>query len=611
MQTARLLSFLGQSPKALSDSLRTLLLTAGVIFMAGFACSLLGMRIVFAEKALPGISAAGISLTGMTENEIKAALQEQLTYPTTGLIVFHDRDHLWTAKPADLGVSIDYGDMAQSAIQIGRRGSFPSRLLEQIRIWFIGETITTVVVFNQEQAFSFLAHLAGTINRPQMEAVLEVSETQVKAHPGQIGRYLDIEATLEALAEPVARMHNAQIDLAVREEAPLVLDASPQAALANGFLRQALKLTADDAGPWEIEPQSLAQMLRFDLVREGDLASYQVSLDAVQLSALLEPLALELNRHPQNARFIFNDDTRELDLLQPSVIGRTLMVPSTIEAIQEGLLHQRHEIPLAFEHHQPEVTESATASNLGIVEAVSVVSSYFGGSDAARVHNIRTAASAFHGLLVAPGATLSMAEVLGDISLDKGYAEALIIYGNRTIKGVGGGVCQVSTTLFRTAFFGGYPIVERHPHAYRVGFYERGPSSPGPGFDAAVFIPVVDLKFSNDRPAWLLMETYMYSNRLEWKFYSLSDGRTVRWHKEEMNEVEAPEALYKENPDLPKGEIKQVDWEADGLDVIVTRIVEREGELLFKDVIKTHYLPWRAIYEYGPGTELPEDATTE
>ncbi len=206
-----------------------------------------------------------------------------------------------------------------------------------------------------------------------------------------------------------------------------------------------------------------------------------------------------------------------------------------------------------------------------------------------------------------------MADILGDISLDKGYEEALIIYGDRTIKGVGGGVCQVSTTLFRAAFFGGYQIDERNPHAYRVLYYEQGPSSPGPGLDATVFVPLVDFKFTNDSENWLLLETYLYGNRqLLWKFYSGSDGRTVEWTSSGPRNVkEAPEPLYKKNEEFEKGEIEQVDFEADGMDVTVTRTVRRGGQVLHDDTFKTHYLPWRAIYEYGPGTDLPDDAKTE
>ncbi|MBE9473614.1 MAG: VanW family protein, partial [Chloroflexi bacterium] len=250
------------------------------------------------------------------------------------------------------------------------------------------------------------------------------------------------------------------------------------------------------------------------------------------------------------------------------------------------------------------------AEQLGISELVSSHTSYFYGSSAERIQNITTAAGQYHGVLVAPGATFSMGEELGDVSLDNGYAEALIIYGNRTIQGVGGGVCQVSTTFFRTVFFGGYPVVERYPHAYRVGYYELkadgGYNTSLAGLDATVYTPLVDFKFTNDTPNWLLMETYVNqaARTLTWKFYSTSDGRTVEWHTTGLkNKVDPPDPLYVENPDLAKGEIVQVDWAVEGADVTITRSVSRNGETLFEDTFSTHYMPWRAVHEYGPGTK--------
>jgi vancomycin resistance protein YoaR len=128
-----------------------------------------------------------------------------------------------------------------------------------------------------------------------------------------------------------------------------------------------------------------------------------------------------------------------------------------------------------------------------------------------------------------------MANAMGEISLDNGYSEALIIYNGKTIEGIGGGVCQVSTTLFRIAFFSGFPIVERHPHAYRVSYYEKVSGNKRDanlaGLDATVYIPLVDLKFTNDTPYWLLMETYINrtASRLTWKFYSTYDRRIMKW----------------------------------------------------------------------------------
>jgi len=588
------------------------LASAAAVAVAGALVLVLGSRLIFAGRALPGVNAAGLDLGGMKRAEIEQALGTTLGYPQQGALLLGDQGQHWTAHPAELGVAVDVAGMADRALTVGRSGNLFQNLAEQLTAWNQGHPVPAVVVFDQAAGAAYLQRLAAQIDRPQIEASLGVDGLEIEMRPGQIGRRLDIQANLQALIPFVASMHDTSLDLMVEETPPLVLDASHQAALARSIVEQPLTLQAEAAGPWVLDPQMLAGMLRFNLVQNSQGAQYQVGLDSAQLAAFLEPLAPELARRPQNARFIFNDDTRQLDLLQEAVVGRTLDIPASLQAIESGLQQNRHQLDLVFQLEQPAVPSTATAAELGISQAVSVVSTYFGGSSPERVNNIRTASSAFHGLLVAPGETLAMGDVLGDISLDQGYSEALIIFGDRTIKGVGGGVCQVSTTLFRAAFMGGFEIVERYPHAYRVNYYEQGPGSPGPGLDATVFVPLVDFKFTNDTPNWLLMETYIYGTQLLWKFYSSSDGRQVQVSGPRIsNEVDAPKPLFKENSDLDEGDIEQVDYQADGMDVVVTRTVTRDGLVLHDDVIKTHYLPWRAIFEYGPGTELPDDAITE
>jgi vancomycin resistance protein YoaR len=550
---------------------------------------IIGTRVAYSGRALPGVSAAGVSVGGLTEPEIELALGEILTYPRSGTVLMTDGTRHWVAMPEELGVALDIPSMADQALAVGRAGGALLQVTDFFSAWSSGFEVPTTVLFDQRAGATYLNQLAAQIDSPQLEASLGVDGVEIVMRPGQIGRELEIKRSLEQLEPVFASLHDAEVPLVVMETPPLVLDATEQGQIAAEMLRAPLTITAEDAGPWTLSRENLAEMLRFTLNEE--LGQYQVGLDQNALYAFLEPLAPELQRGPENARFIFNDETRELDLLAEAVIGRTLDIPGTIEAIDRGLVGGEHEIPLVFELEQPAVGSDATAAELGITEEVSVVSSYFAGSSSGRIQNIATASAPFHGLLIAPGETVSMAEILGDISLDTGYAEALIIYGDRTIKGVGGGVCQVSTTLFRTALNGGFGIVERHPHAYRVGYYEQGAGSPGPGFDATVFVPLVDFKFTNDTNHWLLSETYIYGTQLLWKFYSTNDGRQVQISSPQITgKVEAPKPLYKENPDLKEGKIEQVDH---------------------RDTIKTHYLPWRAIYEYGPGTELPEDAITD
>ena len=580
------------------------------LFVAGF-------QFWFGGRIYPGVAVAGVPIGGMSPADAAGEIKNRLAFPETGKILLQDGENVWLVTPREVGLFLDPGASAAAAFEYGRSGSLISRLSSQFEGWFDGTNVAPALVFDQRLARQYLSVLAGQIDRPVVEANLGVQGTEVIVRSGEIGRTLDIDASLSALSIQVQTLQDGIVPLVIKETPPVILDPSVQAQIARGILSQPLTLTmpeglAADGAPWVIEPATLAGMLAIERVRDGDTEAYKVGISSEMLIQYLSSLAPNLQTFAQNARFIFNDDTRQLDLLQNAVIGRQLNVQSSLTAIQAGLTNGQHDIPLIFDTTNPQAMDTTTAADLGITEAVSVQSSYFYGSSPERVQNITTAAKSFHGLLIAPGETFSMASQLTDISLDNGYAEALIIVGDQTVVGVGGGVCQVSTTLFRTAFFGGFPIAERNPHAYRVYYYEKVAGNKInqnlAGLDATVYVPLVDFKFTNDTPYWLLMETYVNpaASSITWKFYSTSDGRSVEWDTTgPINVVEPPEPLYKENPDLPEGKIKQVDYEARGADVHVTRTVYRNGQVYFSDQVNTRYQPWRAIYEYGPGTVLP------
>ncbi len=566
-------------------------------------------------RIFPGVAVGGIDLSGLSTQQAAALLNERLDYPQRGKIAFQEGTHIWTAKPAELGLTLDAETTALAAYNLGRSGAMAERLGSQWRAWSNGVDLGPVFVFDRRVAQDYLQGLARQVDKPIIEATLGVNGVEVVVNSGQVGRSVDVAATLSSLDTQLHTLTDGLLPLVVNETPPVILDASAQAQVARQILSAPLVLQLPNAqqgdpGPWSFEPAALAQMLSIQKVQTDKGQSYQVGLNPDTLRAFLQNIAPSLSRDPQNARFIFNDDTRQLDLIQPAVIGRGLDVDASLQQINQQLLAGQHNLNLALQTTNPPVTDDATAASLGITQLTSSYTSYFYGSSAARVQNITTASARFHGLLVAPGESFSMAQALGDVSLDSGYAEALIIFGDRTIKGVGGGVCQVSTTLFHTVFFGGYQVDERWPHAYRVGYYEQtasgGHDENLAGLDATVFAPQVDFRFTNDSPYWLLMETYVGAHSLTWKFYSTSDGRTVQWNNSGLqNIVKPPDPLYSENPDLSQGEIKQVDMAVDGADVTVTRQVYRDGNLIHDDVFNTHYIAWQAKYEYGPGTDVP------
>jgi len=609
------------SPESLVRQVLLALFFGVCVFLFVLLLLSLGFQLVFIGRILPGVSIAGIDVGGMTVTGAASKVNAAITFPGSGHITLQDGDRTWVVTPADLGLFLDPNASAKSAFSVGREGNLVKAMAEQFGAVYYGHPASLALIFDQRTAYQYLSNLKKQIDSPAVEASISLQGTNVVVTNGQIGHSLDVDATLSLLTPLLNSFQDSTLPLVIHEVQPQVLDVTAQANLARQILSQPLTLILPDGqpdkstlGPWIIQPAELATMLNFERVNNSNsTTSYQATINSDALRNYLVSLSSAVALDPQNTRFTFNDDTHQLDVIQSAVIGRTLNIDKSITSIQQQVAQGNHTIALEFDFAAPQVTDNMTAAQLGITQLIYSETTYFFGSPDARMQNIQIAASRFHGLLVPPGATFSMAQQIGDISLDNGYAEAPIIVGDRTINGVGGGVCQVSTTLFRTAFFAGYPIVDRTPHAYRVGYYEQtstGTHDPTlAGLDATVFFPLVDLQFTNDTPYWLLMETYFNASKysLTWKFYSTSDGRTVDWHTTgPTNLVDPPPDVYTENPDLPKGTINQVEWAVQGADVTVNRTVSRNGSVYFSDTYTTHYIPWANAYEYGPGTDIPK-----
>ena len=490
-----------------------------VLFVVGAGAISSGYQFLFSDRIFPGIMMAGVDLSSLTPQQASVALSQHLSYPKSGKIVFRDGNAVWVASPADLGMVFDAGTSVQRAYGLGRQSGLLANMTTQLNAWQGGLYLGPVIIFDARVAQDYLENIAAQIDRPVVEADLHLNGTEVVYTPGQIGRLVNVDQTLANLLAQLKTFRDGEIPLVIEEHAPMVMDASAQAESLRQALNAPLVLNipnaqTGDPGPWTINQSDLAGMMTIARVKTDSGWQYQVSIDTHSIQLFLEQIAPLVNRSSANARFYFDDGSRQLVLTQHAVIGRTLDVLATRDAIMQKIFQGEHTFPIILRVDQPAVGDNATATSLGITGLVSDYTSYFRGSPAVRLQNIQAASSRFYGLLIPPNTTFSMGDAIGDISLDNGYAEALIIYNGKTITGVGGGVCQVSTTLFRTAFFGGYPIEERNAHAYRVYYYEQTADGTDPlmaGLDATVYFPLVDLKFRNDRPYWLLMETYFSS----------------------------------------------------------------------------------------------------
>ncbi len=597
-------------------------LGGAVLFLSAVILWVLGYQLIYAGKIFPGVSVAGVDVSGLAPANAAVKLSQTLSFPITGKVVLRDGERIWTTSPAQLGMVFDPSASAQAAYSLGRSGGLFAALNGQIRARGFGDDVPPVIIFDQRVAYQYLQGLAKQVNQPVVEAGLRLDGTTVVAQPGQAGRILNVDATLIYVSAQLQSFRDGEVPLVIQAATPALMDVSAQAETARQILSQPLQLVIPNAqpgdpGPWVYQVQVLANLIGVKNVQTATGNQVQVTLNPAILHQMLTGIESQVDRSAANPRFHFDDVTRQLIVLSPSLTGRVLDLDASLKAINEAMLQGQHSVSLVLHETKPDASDTATAQQLGITELLpnGVQTSYFYGSHAERIQNIQTAAARFDGVLVAPGETFSMGQTLGDVSLNNGFTEALIIYGGHTIKGVGGGVCQVSTTLFRTVFKTGFPVVERVPHAYRVSYYEEtssGGIDPSlAGLDATVYFPLVDFQFKNDSPYWILMETTVDvgGRSLTWRFYSTSDGRSVTYETSgPQNIVPAPDPLFKVNPDLNPGQMTQTDYAANGADIDVTRTVTKNGSVYFQDEFKTHYEAWQAVCEYAQGMSNPDKA---
>ena len=580
-------------------------------------------------RIFTGISVMGVDLSGMEIAEAETALNQNFNYATTEQIVFVDPETQteFSKTPSELGLTFDTSQTVQAAYDLGRTGGPFQQAQEMFSSWYYGRSLSPVLVLDESQLDGALAELAADINKPPVSAAFNYSGSDTSYAVGQPGRFVDVADARNRVITPLTSFRPAQVELLVHEVAPAVFDAGDAAAEIQQVLGSPITFYLEepldnlDLEPITLSQADLAAWVRVEVSESASGSrTHGVFVDENALRHWLRQFEEQIYREPVNARYYFDDGTEELVLVAPHVNGRELDIEATIEQFKAQVNTPNRSIPFVVRDIVPLANSSATAADLGITELITETTTWFSGSSDARKHNIATAAANFYGIVVAPYEEFSFNKYLGSITEADGYTEGLIIVGGLTIPGVGGGVCQVSTTLYQTAFFAGFPITERLPHGYMLGYYRDG---AGHGMDATVYNDGninIDMKFINNTPYHLLIENYFSEENqaLTFKFYSTSMGRTVV--KEDpvfanVTEVPGPEQdRWEYVESVEPGTVEKIDWATEGADVSIRRLVyNADGQLIEDRTFVSNYIPVPNVFHYGPDVEpysydlVPED----
>lgn len=591
-------------------------LTLLALLLAG---GLAAVQSALTDRIAPGIRVGEVVLDGLTRAQAVEALTNHYGAAETVLYTFQHDDWNRMASALEVGFRLPAEQLAEQAFRIGHGDDARQNLQDIARAWLDGIDLPLRYVFDEAVALRLLRGLANEINRPRRDASLRIEGLQVAIHIGESSQWLDIAATLGHLRAAVLAGQGGAIPLVVHESPPRAWNVTEAARRVQTALSAPLQLfgtrpNGDPLSPWLITPAQIRDALSVQLQPVDGEMRFAVQVDLSAFRPFLKSLAPSLESAPVDSRLDFTPATGQLHALTPSSSGRILDVAETLRRLEAAVFSMdNRRVDMVFLPLPPRFHEATTAVELGISELVSQATTYFWGSEQNRRDNIGLGTSKLHGIVVAPGDEFSFNQHLGEITAAAGYLEGNVILGGATVTGIGGGICQVSTTLYRAAFSGGYAITERHSHGYRVGYYEY--AGAGPGLDAAIWQPTVDLRFRNNTPYHLLIESSFLpaDDALQFRIYSTRHWATRIEPPIVDDIVPPPPDLYIAADDLRLGQIRQIDWSVPGADVLVYRnIYDAAGALAERNAVFTSYQAWQAVYEVAVGDpRLPADDAEE
>lgn len=565
------------------------------LFIILIALFILAYQAIFQDKFFPQTFIGDTNITFLTKSQAIGVLSAKFNQRINQKLNFSLNNQHFTLDLTTASIRIDY-QVIDRAFLPTHTASLSNRLLFQLKALISQARFSPKINLSLDRQMDAINE---QVSRPAQDAQLIYDETAtpegspsatIQIKKAQNGFELDKEG-LQNMVEDYLIFGTIQNRLPIKEIPPKITTDHVQKAKAvlEASQKESIKLKFQ-GDIWILDTKQLLALL--DLTSGANLL-----LDKDKTYAYLKKIASEIDKEVQEGQFEFNPQTLRATAFRPSQEGRKLDIDKTYQLLTEALSSNGEStIILPVVIIKPKI-QTSDVNSLGIRQLVGKGISHFTGSIPNRIYNINLAASRINGILIVPGEIFSFNERVGDISGSSGYKPAYVIKEGRTVLDDGGGVCQVSTTVFRAVLNAGLPIVQRVAHAYRVGFYEQG--FP-PGLDATVWAPAVDFKFKNDTPAHVLIQAYTAGGTLYVDLYGTSDGRMANITKPLVtDQTPPPPDLRQDDPTLPRGTVKQVDWAAWGANVSFKRTVIRSGETIINETWKSSFKPWQAVYLIG------------
>ena len=570
-----------------------LTLVAILVFMTSFA---VGYARVNEGKVLPGVDVAGVSLSGLTQDQAAAKLADQLPSLATGnLVVDINGSHASVPYSSfDRGYDLNY--MLDQALNQGRAPNFMQQIQEQLRILINGVSVAPQVTWNGQALADQVARIAESAQVDPVSATLARVNGHYVVTPATPGQSVDVEGAVTDALAAVDNTSPASTQVSVHTSVVPPLISTEQAQAAADTVERVVGGGITVAGA-DLSTQISEDALRgwVFLQEAPGGGNWQVVIERDPIHQFVANYATQTDVAPKNASFTFQNGSGVSVAVVPSVDGRAADVDATTDNIMAALQARvtgpaaPASVELALAPVSPEfTTDDAQAISSRVTKIGEWTTNYVAGPLNGNGVNIQIPTRIINGYVVDPGQTFDYLKVIGPITSPPFTAGAAIIHGHTVEEGVlGGGMCSSSTTVFNAAMRAGLDIKARRNHTYYISRYPVG-------LDATVWVAgphsQQTMSFVNDLQYPILIKGINEPNKVTFEIYGVPDGRTVQLSDPVIENAQTANTYYQYTDSLPPGKTQLVEFTVNGFDSTVVRTVkDASGNIIHQDTFKSSY----------------------
>ena len=424
---------------------------------------------------------------------------------------------------SEIGVSPQVREVADKALSYGHPRGNPIWLVEMFK-GVSGVRLTLRSLVHKPTYENYVKNVLNAQVKLPLSANWILAAGKLQLSYAQSGEMIDQYKLAQELLRVLSSSVENQIDLITLSTSPEIGDDEALALKpqAEKLLGSQIVFSSGDK-KFTVLPKVFMSWVDIERIAETPTLTFQIE----KLKEYLQKeIASQVEISAKDARFVMEDG--KVSIFSQAEDGKKLNIEETAKAIRLNLEKENYQTELVMESLPSQIKTTAEIEKLGIKTLIGTGESDFRGSPKNRILNIKVGSERFNGVLIPPGSTFGFNEHLGPVNKETGYAPELVIKEHVTTPAYGGGICQISTTAFRAAIYSGLKIVERHNHAYPVAYYGT------PGLDATVYPNQrtwkdgTDLKFINDTPGYILIQTKIDGTKLFFEFWGTSDGREVK-----------------------------------------------------------------------------------